>query len=51
MPWAHEPAAIRRAAAWRARIGDPLNDPIQDYSCEVLTRSYEAIAAERRRRG
>lgn len=38
--------AIRRAAAWRARVGDPLNDPIQDYSCEVLTRSYEAIAAE-----
>lgn len=38
--------AIRKAAAWRARVGDPLNDPIQDYSCEVLTRSYEAIAAE-----
>ncbi len=38
--------AIYRAAAWRARVGDPLHDPIQDYSCEVLTRSYEAIAAE-----
>lgn len=39
-------AAINRATAWRSRVADPLNDPIQDYSCEVLTRSYETIAAD-----